>query len=625
VSGSLVDTNIDRRTKGTNVNRYHCAIRGLAARCLIMAVGLTYILAIFVSPLLAQQASSDLASQVDTKPHGKAVPRSKFFSYDTFDEQTKQLSDELLQKALDSEAFYTLVGQLKPASEGFWGSYFTAETPDIAEIERVRSALRSWSVPDIFYADVLVYESIQQGQRYASAYVIHVPSLKKLITEEANFFGRWGITSETPPGEVMMAIERSRQPEDRWRGFGLVFGYPRYAIDFFVNAGLHQRNTGEFVERDFRHIATFGGRTGRFVYAVPKLSRPNAEDIELQRQAARPLSEFRRLRPQYLAHTKKPAELLRDWMDDGNGYCHPDHLIAKLASKTAAEIDAEIASWTTPEPKIPDVKFNHLYLVLNEKDFEALRKSDFMKAQWAASDQGFPKYLPVDDECQSIYLRGRDTYIEFLGPGNKFGEPVGKLGIGWSVENVGEIDTVQSLLAGEKPESFTRSLRQWDFDREGAVNWYHALFRNSAPAADVVWWFSETHVDFIPALFPEKSFDGHQIKRQDFLQARYDRKRILKNVTSLTINLSHSTAQILRNDLEQLGWRGEELDARAWVLTGPEFRLLLMLQAAETNPTLSSIGFETNQVPETPKSHTAGDNIEVLCNENQKGWIVFQR
>jgi hypothetical protein len=423
----------------------------------------------------------------------------------------------------------------------------------------------------------------------------------------------------------MMAIERTRDPSDRWRGFGLIFGYPKYAIDFFVTAGMHQRSTGEFVERDFRQIATYAGRSGRFVYAVPKLSRPGPEDIALQRRAALFLAEYKRLRPQYTAPTKNPSSLLRDWMDDGHGKCHPDHLIAKLPAKTEAELDAEIASWSAAEVRPPEVKFNHLYIVLSQADFDAVRSSDFLLNQFAASDQGFPKYLPVENQCQSIYLRGQDTYIELFGPENKFREPVGKIGLGWSVEKVGELDVVQKLLTKDSADSLTRTLNRWDFDREGpAVNWYHSLFRNWPPTADAVWWFSETHVDFLPALFPNKMLDEGRIARRDFLSSRYDSTRILKNVTSLTVELPLETGRLLRSDLELVGWRTEEFDSRTWILRGPDFRLMLIVQPEGAKAKLSSIGFEANAGFEPQSQQSLGDRMEVSFDGKQSGSILFK-
>jgi hypothetical protein len=378
--------------------------------------------------------------------HSAAIPRTDFFPLESLDEETRKLSEQLLQKAMESEAFYTLIGQLKPVSEGFWGSYFVLDPLDTSEVDRVRAALRPWNIPEHYHADVLVYESPMRGQRYASAYVAHVPTLRALIQQHHNFFARWGITTATPPGEVIMAIEKCRQPDDRWRGFGRLFGYPEYAIDFFVNAGMHQRTTGEFVERDFRQIPTLGSRTGRFVYAAPKLSRPGDEDLALERRATLLLSEYRSLRSQATGAKLKPIELLRDWMDDGQGYCHPQHLVDKLPTKTNEELDAEIAREKASVASAPVVKFNHLYIVLDQATFESIRQSEFVTHQLAASDQGFPKFEPVDDQCQAIYLRGQDTYLELFGPQNKFNEPVGKIGLGWSVESVGELEQVAERL-----------------------------------------------------------------------------------------------------------------------------------------------------------------------------------
>jgi hypothetical protein len=573
----------------------------------------------------AQEKAIGSASQEASNAVVAAVPRDTFLSTEALNEHTKQLSQELLLKALDSEALYTLVGHLKPVSEGFWGGYFSVDPADLTEMEQVRAALRSWNVPGLFYADVLVYESRQHGHRYASAYVVHVPSLKMLIERESDFFARWGITVDTPPGEIMMAIERSRQPDDRWRGFGLVFGYPKYAIDFFVTAGMHQRSTGEFVERDFRQIATFAGRSGRFVYAVPKLSRPNAEDISLQRRAATLLSEYKRLRPQYTKPTKDPSGLLRDWMDDGNGKCHPDHLVAKLPARSEAELDAEIASWSVPEKRPPDIKFNHLYIVLSHADFEAVRTSDFLLNQFAASDQGFPRFLPADDRSQSICLRGRDTYIELFGPDNKIDEPVGKIGVGWSVEKVGELDVVQNLLDQNSLVGFTRVLNQWHFDREGAaVNWYHSLSRDQSSPGDAVWWFSETHIDFIPALYPNDLGDRGRISRRDFLESRFDAKRLLKNVTNITIELPLEAARNLRSDLESLGWNIEEFDSRTWILKSSDFRLMVMVQPDGSQVKINRIGFEINPGVNAPNQQPVGNRIEVSFDGKQSGWLQFK-
>jgi hypothetical protein len=570
-------------------------------------------------PTQAQESQQQLQTPPSVPVHRDAQPRDSFFAIESLETKTQDLSQELLGKALESEAFYTLVGQLKPVSEGFWDSYISLETPNLSEIERVREALAAWNESKIYYANVLVYESTQRGQRYASAYVVHVPSLRRVVESNGNFFGRLGITEKTPPAEVMLTIERCRQPDDRWRGFGMVFGYPHYAIDFFVNAGMHQRETGEFIERDFRQIPTFASQSGSFVYAVPKLSPLQLEDRSLQRRAVVLLDKYRELREQ--GPKLKPVELLRNWMDAGNGACHPEHILAKLPPKTDAELDAAIAKWNAPKTRPPQTFFNHLFVVFNQTDFDALRKSSFVRDELAASDQGLPKFHAVDENCQAIYLRGLDTYLELLGPNNKFNEPVGKIGIGWSVEKVGELDTVQHLLTKNSTAEFTKELTRWDFDREGAVDWYYALYHASSPAANACWWFSEYHRDFIPALFPEKKLQGSRLARRDLLDSQYDPKRIIKNVHSLTIELPKDAANALRSDLGTLGWNVEQFDSRTWILRGPEFRILLTVRQDIESAKLKSIGFTTNPGREPQGPARIADGIEIVIDGADAGWI----
>lgn len=137
---------------------------------------------------LAQEAIS-AASSIAISSHAGAVPSSKFFEIESLPEETRVLSQELLAKALDGEAFYTLVGQLKPVSEGFWRGYYavdgsagaseSAKGGDLSEVKRVRAALAPWNIPELFFADVLLYGAVQNGQRYASAYVVHLPKRAK--------------------------------------------------------------------------------------------------------------------------------------------------------------------------------------------------------------------------------------------------------------------------------------------------------------------------------------------------------------------------------------------------------------------------------------------------------------
>lgn len=140
-----------------------------------------------------------------------------------------------------------------------------------------------------------------------------------------------GLTENTSALAALLAIERSSKREDRWRGFGLLFGYPKDAIDFFVLAGTHQATTGEFVERDFRNFPTHDRKTGGFVYAVPKLSPESESELAVRKRVESILAEYRAHRNLKIVKDdpEQVVELIRDWFDDGTGWCHPSHAMQK--------------------------------------------------------------------------------------------------------------------------------------------------------------------------------------------------------------------------------------------------------------------------------------------------------
>ena len=94
-----------------------------------------------------------------------------------------------------------------------------------------------------------------------------------------------------------------------------MFGYPEYAVEFFVAAGQKQAETKQFVACDFVHLPTFASDEGRFVYAVPKGHAERAEDRLLKATTAEVFTRYRAWRLVDLERNKLPAtELLRNWI-----------------------------------------------------------------------------------------------------------------------------------------------------------------------------------------------------------------------------------------------------------------------------------------------------------------------
>jgi hypothetical protein len=198
----------------------------------------------------------------------------------------------VLLTALDGEALFTLASGLKPVSEGFWQRWIDVAAPDLGPVATTRAALQPWRTDEL-WADVHVFHQVHDGKRAALAYVVDRRALSALLRREQAFFAPHGLLPDTHPAEVMAVVERM-PPLDRHRGQGLLFGYPRHAIEFFVAAAAD--GDGKPSPRRFVQIPTFASPTGRFVYAVAADADEHADDVTLREHAAVQLARYRELR-----------------------------------------------------------------------------------------------------------------------------------------------------------------------------------------------------------------------------------------------------------------------------------------------------------------------------------------
>lgn len=224
----------------------------------------------------------------------------------------------LLLEALDREALYTLVPDpetgraLKPMSSGFASIRIELASPGpgLAELERTRRLLGLMRTGD-FYADVMVFAASHEGRRSAEAWVVHRPTLAAMLEERSAFFAPLGLSPTSHPIEVITTVERLPRLE-RFRAYGYLFGYPDYAVDFFVQAADEGEKSGTLVPRDFVSVPTFESPTNRFVYAVPKGSARRAEDEAIADAAAPVLERYRELRSRWAPEGRTP-DAVRLW------------------------------------------------------------------------------------------------------------------------------------------------------------------------------------------------------------------------------------------------------------------------------------------------------------------------
>lgn len=277
------------------------------------------------------------------------------FPFEKLAPAERREAEELLLKALDGEALYTIVGGVKPMSSGFQsfrlqtslprvgqaeaakeiaelGAKKTEELSDeqkrrlnqakqaiergetLEKIEKTRRILDKWRCGDAEnFADVQHFARQFEGRRFFDAVVFSRPRLRQMLIEKADFFSRWGVTENSHPLHVLYAVEYE-ETTARNAGYGYLFGYPDAAVRFFVEAANEEDLTGRFVERDFYSIPTFARETNGFVYAVPKNYAEKEADKNLRARATRILAAYKKRRAEYVGEGKPGVvELLRDW------------------------------------------------------------------------------------------------------------------------------------------------------------------------------------------------------------------------------------------------------------------------------------------------------------------------
>jgi hypothetical protein len=237
-----------------------------------------------------------------------------------------------LLKALDQEALYTLASNLKPMSSGILTLAWSPNQPkDRKAFEDLQSMLPALQCGTEARAWTLTYREATDGKRYTDLYLgapelmartwSQTPELQRLF--EASLL-------ENPSAllERLDGLDRS----GRLFSFGMFFGYPREAVDFFVVADQEKVRTGRFVERDFRSVPVYSGSDGAFVWAIPKGAPITQAEKEIQHEAAKVLKHYKTRRdrwiPRQIELDAPPSfELLREWYcgDNPSDCRRPQH------------------------------------------------------------------------------------------------------------------------------------------------------------------------------------------------------------------------------------------------------------------------------------------------------------
>ncbi len=201
-------------------------------------------------------------------------------------------------------------------------------------------------------------------------------------------------------------------------------------------------------------------------------------------------------------------------------------------------------------------RLNHVYIVLDEESWMQIRNGSMLEALGAV-DAGLPKFRPATASDHVLYVRGVHTYLEIMGPQNRFGEPVGRVGIGLSVDVPDDLDALENLL---RPTCTVERVHQevtWDV--ESPQPWMDTLWFPCFEGASVAVWVSAYHPEFVRWLSSGKR---HGTRREDFLSSVYDPGKPLVDLRRIEFPVGGDQKKCLDHILRSTAWEADR--ASGW-------------------------------------------------------------
>ena len=265
---------------------------------------------------------------------------------------------------------------------------------------------------------------------------------------------------------------------------------------------------------------------------------------------------------------------------------------------------------------LPKVNFNHFYLVIDSADLVAIKNSDFIKNEFAAMQT---KTTKADSAATwtGTYLFGLDNYFEIF-DSSGVGEPTGTGGIGFSVDGIGEIQQLDTILS--KKYKIETRVREKQFD-DKKVPWSTLLNIDDSVfnmQTHIYWWVMEYKPEYYD--YNHWKYTNNQLTRTTYLsQYAAERKnKIFKRFTGITLNTTSQEKDMLAGFLLNCGYK--KIDDDSFV--SPEnFIIHFLARKKGDRYAIASVSFETNE----PHSGTEkiSPNIEIEF-QNATGKIVFK-
>lgn len=271
------------------------------------------------------------------------------------------------------------------------------------------------------------------------------------------------------------------------------------------------------------------------------------------------------------------------------------------APVAAAAVRASYPGVSASPPAMEAAALNHVYVVVDAKTFAALRDSTALAALLGRADGGLPDYAPPAPDADRGFFRGRRTYLEIFAPENRFGEPVGKVGLALGHDDPSAFEELDAAWRLACPEGFRRSLVAYQ-RTEPPVPWYDAVQCDETAVGDHLAIWAMVYLPQFHAWQADGVAGPARTARADILAPRAAQGQGRFDITELSLDVRPETFDRLAEQLTQAGLVREETP------DGARFRgsdWILELRRSE-NARLTAIAFSTGSSLSGPVMLGAG-------------------
>ncbi|MEO9893251.1 DUF5829 family protein [Aurantibacter sp.] len=235
-----------------------------------------------------------------------------------------------------------------------------------------------------------------------------------------------------------------------------------------------------------------------------------------------------------------------------------------------------------------ELKFNHMYFVVDSASFSKL-KYDKKLNTLVNIDQGIPAFNPIDSASTTLYLRGKSTYVEIMGPDNRFKEKVGAIGLGFSWDTHDTINNkISKKLRKPSREEFISFDAKWNFG-SNEVNWYTAFYTEMKGFIST--WYAYYNPQFLSNLYQQ---DFSIFTRELFLEKAYAKNKPINDLSEITLNCTGDDFKKITTELSLFFFKSKKIKASSAVFDIGTVKLKLN-KSMENKNSIKQLIFSTKE------------------------------